>query len=361
MHSVKAATMAAVAGALALAVAPARASPLSFGTLDNFDVYNDTGQETHGFEIELEGIGSSDVMFTFGAPYIRYGDPEIVSTPTGVAVRYRSGFDGTNFTATTPIPTVLSPTSGHDCYQSSGIGNYATSGCEHFGVSLNAQPTRTTYNWLVADPGTPGGLQVFGTSVLLPAPIFNVIPPAVPGDPPVVQALIQAPEAPDPLPGEEPQWGEAIWVKVFTTEQPVHLELENLVSDDPAVEDALAEPPEIEFALLQSPPAGEAGENEDLLGEGELGEEDGAVVRRYEFFKYVGLYDPESHEALCDDAILCPEAIGDYIGAQMAAVNFAGGEPVLIPGGGTGVAEPAPFALLGMGLVGLAAARRRTA
>jgi hypothetical protein len=39
-----------------------------YGTLDNFDVINDTGGETHGFEIELEGITSSDVAYTFGTP-----------------------------------------------------------------------------------------------------------------------------------------------------------------------------------------------------------------------------------------------------------------------------------------------------
>ena len=29
-----------------------------FGTLSNFDVVNDTGQEAYGFEIELHGISS---------------------------------------------------------------------------------------------------------------------------------------------------------------------------------------------------------------------------------------------------------------------------------------------------------------
>ena len=41
----------------------------TFGTLSNFDVFNDTGEETHGFEIELDGIAGTDVSFTFGAPY----------------------------------------------------------------------------------------------------------------------------------------------------------------------------------------------------------------------------------------------------------------------------------------------------
>ena len=37
-----------------------------YGTLDNFDVINDTGGETHGFEIELEGISASDVATDVG-------------------------------------------------------------------------------------------------------------------------------------------------------------------------------------------------------------------------------------------------------------------------------------------------------
>lgn len=43
----------------------------TYGTLDNFDVINDTGSECHGFEIELEGIASTDIAYTFGAPYQR--------------------------------------------------------------------------------------------------------------------------------------------------------------------------------------------------------------------------------------------------------------------------------------------------
>ena len=41
----------------------------------------------HGFEIELEGILASDVVYTFGAPYQRYGDPAIVPTATGAITK----------------------------------------------------------------------------------------------------------------------------------------------------------------------------------------------------------------------------------------------------------------------------------
>ena len=59
---------------------PALATTM-FGSLSNFDVVNDTGEICRGFEIELEGVNPSDISFTFGNPYIRYGDPTL--TPTG--------------------------------------------------------------------------------------------------------------------------------------------------------------------------------------------------------------------------------------------------------------------------------------
>jgi hypothetical protein len=50
-----------------------------------------------------------------------------------------------------------------------------------------------------------------------------------------------------------------------------------------------------------------------------------AVVRRYEFYKYTGLYDLIDHGALCADVVCnAPAAneLGKYIGANMAAANI---------------------------------------
>lgn len=100
--------LAAAVTSLALLVAsgnPASAVT-TYGTLDNFDVINDTGGPCHGFEIEMEGITKQDVVYTFGTPYIRYGDPTVVETITGaVIVRYAATYDvgaGT-WSATTPV------------------------------------------------------------------------------------------------------------------------------------------------------------------------------------------------------------------------------------------------------------------
>lgn len=123
------------------------------------------------------------MTYTFGAPYERYGDPVVVDFPGGVYVRYQSPYDAANqvFTRATPLaPAVITPTDGHACW-TGGSGDYLSSGCEHFGLGLNGNPTNTVYRWLVADPATPGALQPAGTKVSIPAPLWNVAPPAAPG------------------------------------------------------------------------------------------------------------------------------------------------------------------------------------
>ncbi len=122
--SVLAATAVAVFGSL-LGVRPATAQA-TFGTLSNFDVFNDTGQDCHGFEIELDGISSSNVTYTFGAPYERYGNPHVVDDIPGnrVFVRYESPYNTSTqkFTETTPqAPSPITPTAGHACW-TGGLG-----------------------------------------------------------------------------------------------------------------------------------------------------------------------------------------------------------------------------------------------
>ena len=94
------------------------------------------------------------------------------------------------FTETTILaPAVITPTNGHACW-TGGSGIYATGGCEHFGMTLSAQPTNIVYRWLIADPLHPGNLQPSGTKVTIPAPTWNVTPQ--PAAPPIVQAIIPA-------------------------------------------------------------------------------------------------------------------------------------------------------------------------
>lgn len=300
-------------------------APISFGTLSNFDVFNDTGEETHGFEIELDGIGSADVSFTFGEPYQRYGNPRIEDFAGGVYVRYESPYDpqSQTFTAATPLaPAVISPTDGHACW-TGGSADYLSSGCEHFGVGLNRNPTATAYRWLVADAQNPGSLRPAGTTVRIPAPIWNVspAPPQAPNPQPVVAAVIEPP------PPAAFEFGDAVWVKVFKTEAPEPAELHHLLTDDPAVPQEAGET-EIEWTLLQA----RRGRAVQLEQEAQIGEGNESVTRRYEFYEYSGEYDAESHEALViDDSNPSPGEVGNYLGAQMAAVNLGVAAPTPTP------------------------------
>jgi hypothetical protein len=163
-----------------------RSGATTFGTLSNFDVVNDTPSACHGFEIELEDIHSSDVLYTFGGTYTRYGAPEVLDTTVDpahprVLVRYRH-WNGSQWEATPVAPPNIMP-SGHDCFANGPIGNYETSGCEHYGVSLGVNPTRTSYRWIVA--ANPADMNTAFSNVPqpvnLPVPVWNVAPIPVAG------------------------------------------------------------------------------------------------------------------------------------------------------------------------------------
>ena len=321
-----------------IAMGGSAAMASTVGSLSNFDAVNDTGGETEGFEIELEGVHSSDVYGTFGAPYNRYGNPVKEDTPTGVIIRWTAKWDPVSMTydtATPVAPADINP-GGHDCYNGGPIGNYLSSGCEHFGVSLGKAQTATTYRWLSADAGNPGQLIGAG-NVAIAAPTFSVVANPVPGNPPAVQAVFEAPREDF----DQRKFADAYWVKMIKTK--VHardnLNLDDLLlgrRDDPndqglfEIEDEDQET-EIEWMVVQNRLDGRPGENE-LAQEMQAGANDKAVAYRFEFYEYTGQYDPEEHEAICGGDGGCDlplnGEIGGYIGAQMAGINF-NAEPVL--------------------------------
>lgn len=315
--------LAAVALAMIGVLAPTSASAeVQYGTLSNFDTFNDTEEETHGFEIELDGISSSDISYEFGAPYERYGNPKLIDFPGGVYVRYESPWDPVKreFTQGTPVaPTPITPTLGHQCW-TGGSAEYLTSGCEHFGLGLIANPTKVAYHWLVADPAKPGNLIESATKVSLPAPEWKVVPPS-PEHP--VGGVVAAVEAPEP---EAAEFGEAEWVKEYVTESPKKAQLNNLLSGNPEVPEEASQT-ETEWILLQkefgNPKSGV------LESEKQLEAGDESVTRRYEIYKYTGKYNAESHEAEPKEGDSKPAEgeLGEYLGAQMAALNIEGGEP----------------------------------
>jgi hypothetical protein len=323
-----------VSAALGTALAsPGFAS--AFGTLSNFDVVNDTPGPCHGFEIELEDIHGSDVSYTFGGSYIRYGTPEVVEVSGDpshprVIVRYRL-WNGSAWEATPVAPAGITP-GGHDCYSSGPIGNYPTSGCEHYGVSLRVSPTLTTYRWLVADD--PNNVDSTFTAVPqavdLPVPVWNVA--ANPAGGVAVRAELEPVEEEN-----HAQYGEPQWMKVFKIESELDLEPEDLVllllgADGNILPDETEV--ETEWKLIQSKPGNAEGEDEDAdVKEDHLDDSKKSVVRRYEFYRYTGPRDPENNEAMpCveDDSPVPPDApvdgcsdLGDFVGSQNAAVDLA--------------------------------------
>lgn len=358
-----------------LAMAPTASMASVIGVLGNFDVINDTGSTAHGFEIELEGLHRSDITDTFGGAgrgfpsgrgfhpgtaVQRYGAPSITEYTSGsafgVRVTYQGLFNGSSWDYGTPSGSFITP--GDNCWTGGGVGYGPSTPCDHFGVGTSRNATRTTYSWLLETAPDSGSLSKGG--VVLPTPVWEVIPspqPPVanePLPPPIVVARIRAP---DPVPGRE--FGDAIWVKVFTTELPDAARLEDLIGGNPKIDAAELE---IEWSLLQveagNPLAGQL-EN----GQGApVGADTGTIIRRYEFFRFSGEYDEETHEAKFSgkdefgkkfgDSHPGPGDVGTYLGAQNGALNLAAVAAVPEP-------ESALMLLAGLGVLAGVTARRR--
>lgn len=350
-----------VFGALvAVVVSPGVASAGVVGFLGNFDVINDTGETGYGFEIELEGIHSSEVTDVFGGPgrgfptgrgfdpatsVERYGAPTISDYTNGAIfgtkVTYSAIYDGTSWDYSTPSGSFITP--GDNCWSGGGVGYGPATPCDHFGVGTIGNPTKTTYSWL--HEVSPGVLTSASGVVHLPAPKWMVIPPD-PQQPPGPPQVVAQIESPDPAPGAE--FGDALWVKVFTTEFEDAIELEDLVGGNAHVQQAETE---IEWQLLQkefnNP---QSGMLESGLGV-PVGPHAASILRRYEFYEFSGNYDVETHEALFSpgfgDSNPGPNDIGTYLGSQNAAAN-------LVP-------EPRSYllALSGLGLAAVIGMARR--
>ncbi len=368
----KMATRTALGLAASLVLLPVTSSASVIGFLGNFDVINDTGHTAHGFEIELEGLHVEDITDTFGGAgrgfpsgrgfdpatsVQRYGAPSVVEYTSGAVfgtrVTYHGLYNGSSWDYGTPdvstLPSGVFATPGDNCWSGGGVGYSASTPCDHFGVGTTRNATKTTYSWLTES--APGVLTSANGVVQLPAPVWEVVqPPLVVGQPPappVVQARIEAPE-----PFDELQFGDAIWVKVFTTELEQRAELEDLVRGNAIVDLAQTE---IEWQLLQKDPGNpNSGQLESGYGV-PVGPDAASIVRRYEFYKFGGVYNAEDHEATFADGFgdshPGPGDVGAYIGAQNGAANF---NIAAVP-------EPETYALLlaGLGIVVTVARRRR--
>jgi len=328
--------------ALALATIAVRVeASTAYGDLNNFDVFNDTGTDCHGFEIELDDVRSTDITYTYD--WNHYGAPVISEDRSDpqhpkVFVRYAAKYSGGNYSAFTAVPaSPPAPTDGHMCTNPA-----VNIGCEHFGVGYYGTPSLVKYHWLVADPFVSGQL-IQGPPVNVATPSWTYYAPAPAQPVAQVQAVILAPPPP-PVPIYE--FGDATWVKsiVTTSHNNQRVELKDLVTDDPDDPNGKdwrnGEPDEVEveWHLLQTEFSKPDGVNNELAGGLEdLPHGDEVVTRRYEFYKYSGPHDPESNEAKCDNYPQIADAgdprykaecdpaqvavLGDYIGAQMAGFN----------------------------------------
>jgi hypothetical protein len=361
------------AALLSLGAAPALALASVIGFLGNFDVVNDTGKEANGFEIDLEGLHKTDITDVFGGAgrgfptgrgygsgsVERYGAPSIVEYSNGSTFGTKVTYFGLYSSASgswdfsTPSTTAGHfVTPGDNCWSGGGLGYGAGTPCDHFGVGARANATKTTYSWLYGD--NTGTLTSAGGTVSLPAPAWNVIPapapaPGQPLAPPVVVAQVQAPAPVQPLENPEPQWGQAIWVKVFTTELDKPVGLEELVGDNAKVKQAKTE---TEWQLLQTDPGNPlSGQLESGYG-APVGLNAASILRRYEFYKFGGVYDVTDNHAILTGTDSAPSGtdVGNYIGAQNAGVNL----------GIAAVPEPESYAMLlaGLSLMGAMARRK---
>jgi len=216
-------------GMFALGSAAAHASQ-AWGSINNFDTVNDTGQQCHGFEIDIEDCHSTAITYTFD--YNHYGtsiiteDDSVPGHPKCIIQwKAKKNPNGT-WAAYTAVPTApIPPTMGHQ------FTNPAVNfGGEHFGVGYNVAVGAVSYNWLI-DNGA--GVLVKGGAVQVSTPSFTYYPPVVAAAPPQVQAVIAPPPPPAPPPKE---FGDALWVKeIRTTAHNNHkVKLRDLVSEDPA-------------------------------------------------------------------------------------------------------------------------------
>jgi hypothetical protein len=132
---------------------------------------------------------------------------------------------------------------------------------------------------------------------------------------------------------------DSVWVKAYITESDVPVKLEDLLSGNALIDNAKVE---TEWALLEG--------GVPDVAEADIGVNAEAVIRRYEYYKYTGPYDPTEHSPLSAFAggEPPPGELGAFISANMVAANLAAPVP-----------EPQTHALLLAGLGALAFASRR--
>ena len=310
-----------------------------YGSLGNFDVVNNTGQDACGFEAEIEGLPPGYPVGTFIVQ--RYGaavvtDYVSATGASGRRVTHKSADCSLNKTVAHPPGTPF----GGTCYAWNAV-TYANAGCEHFGLHYYATAqTTVTYRWLVNDAANPGSYVPVDPPIQIatayyyiqqPAAVLpNVIPP-----PPVVVFVVPAPPPPPA------RFGEAHWMKTFVRQLPRVVTLDELLTDNPTTVPMDPASLETNWEVLQAAPPGLV-DNQRRRGVSTRGSSlqptTRSIVRRFETYAYTGPRDPITNQVLCAD-LLCnaPAAgeLGDFVSANMAAVEVQG-DNITVTKAGTG-------------------------
>ena len=366
-------TPCALAASVLLALAPVpAAAALVFGSLANFDTVNDTGKPAYGFEIEIEdshffkgsvgsvfGLNRSFGGVAGGNPLgvVRFGSASV--TDYNDALGHHAGvhvtYGGTIGAIFTPANDPLHPynTPGESCWPGANAG-WQANPCDHFGITTLGSPAKTTYSWLVKSAANPALLDKQVVGIPAVSYVYTPAPAPQPGLPPApaqVNVQIQA-IAPNPVQPENLLlWGEAFWLKTFTTKVNKNIDLGNLLRGDPEAERAEVES---EWSIFQRAPAGHVvGANEVKEKIVELGDADKAIIRRYEFYKYVGAFDVDGSgevvcNGLCETDPLGQRVVGSFVGAQIAGFNAVQAVP-----------EPQTWALMLAGILMVGGLARR--
>ena len=298
-----------------------------YGSAGNFDVVNNTGENACGFEMDLEGVSPSPKPYTYD--WNRYGAATVAAYTNGAVSGTRVTWKSSDCSTTRTVPHAPGTSFAGTCYTTGDVG------CEHFGVS--AATTKVTSRWLVADPVNPGAYIPRDPPMAVPSPYYYVQPAATVNAEPVIVDVVEAPEPP-----EAPElYGNAQWMKVFVRQMPREVTLDELITINPLVVPMDATTLESDYQLIQADPT--AGTNARRnrgrhQGGSTLKPTTRSVVRRYEMYAYTGPVDPVTNEALCAD-LLCkvpsPGEVGDFISANMTAVNVQG-DFVTVTAAGTG-------------------------
>lgn len=164
-----------------------------YGSLSNFDCYNDTPDDCEGFEIEIHNMRKEDVIHTWN--YSAFGGPTVTTLGSGLStsalVRYYSS------------TAVVAP--GH---------------MTHFGVTLTRVPTAgsISYRWLPK------------------ASTANPNPPPIPVELPQHQSTLDIDGIHDSISNDT---SHDIWVLPFGHKVSREVELEELMTDNSLVTDAI--------------------------------------------------------------------------------------------------------------------------